>query len=292
MFGGFAGSSYFNDTWEWNGTAWSQRAPANAPSARYDAGLAYDTGLQRVLLYGGFGPGAAATDTWSFDGNNWQQLTTVGPSTTPWLAHDPRRQRTVLVDAQPAGGGATYEWNGGAWVQRLASGGQGGLVYDPVQRGLLAVGDNIASPMRRYLPIDPAAADPYGAGCAGPLGVPQLAAVELPWLAGTLRLQVTGVPAGQPVLLALGNSRTAWGAVPLPLALDPIGMLGCALLASFDAAELVAASSGVANWQLAVPNLPTLVGAEVFGQAAVGAVGTNPFGWVATGGLALRVGAR
>jgi hypothetical protein len=30
----------------------------------------------------------------------------------------------------------------------------------------------------------------------------------------------------------------------------------------------------------------------LFGQAAVGAVGTNPFGWVATGGIVLRIGAR
>src|SRR5262249_5238027 len=77
LFGGsyYDGTThYYNDTWEWNGTDWTQRTPANsAPSRRYHA-LAYDSVRGVTVLFGGFGPGIGiAADTWEWNGTNWTQ---------------------------------------------------------------------------------------------------------------------------------------------------------------------------------------------------------------------------
>lgn len=52
IFGGTDGSAK-DDTWEWNGTAWSQSA-AITPTARYGHRLAYDTGSENLVLLGGY----------------------------------------------------------------------------------------------------------------------------------------------------------------------------------------------------------------------------------------------
>jgi hypothetical protein len=44
---------YFADTWEWNGTAWTQRA-ANGPSARYGQAMAFDMAGGVAVLFGGY----------------------------------------------------------------------------------------------------------------------------------------------------------------------------------------------------------------------------------------------
>jgi hypothetical protein len=70
---------YFNDTWTWNGTAWTQRAPANSPSPRSGHTLAWDSSRQAVLLFGGFSPTnpSAPNETWEWNGSNWTLLNTV-----------------------------------------------------------------------------------------------------------------------------------------------------------------------------------------------------------------------
>jgi hypothetical protein len=52
VFGGFTGV-WSNDTWEWDGSTWQQRAPANPPSPRGFHALAYDDVRGRAVLYGG-----------------------------------------------------------------------------------------------------------------------------------------------------------------------------------------------------------------------------------------------
>lgn len=85
---------YLNDTWIWNGSAWSPRllpvcvevCPSNPP-ARGDASMAYDSSTGAVILFGGATyPGSACScfhyldDTWSWDGSIWNQL---APASSP-----------------------------------------------------------------------------------------------------------------------------------------------------------------------------------------------------------------
>ncbi|MGH3272540.1 MAG: hypothetical protein ACRDN1_26250 [Trebonia sp.] len=40
------------ETWSWNGTTWTKLSPAGSPSARDGASMAYDPGMQAMLLFG------------------------------------------------------------------------------------------------------------------------------------------------------------------------------------------------------------------------------------------------
>jgi len=77
MFGGDSGSGasgYLNDTWTWNGTNWTQQAPATSPPVRMAYGLAYDGA--NVILFGGEIPGTGGQmtgDTWFWTGSTWTQ---------------------------------------------------------------------------------------------------------------------------------------------------------------------------------------------------------------------------
>ena len=43
----------FDDLWEWDGTTWAEVITDVRPSARSDAGLAYDPVRKSLILYGG-----------------------------------------------------------------------------------------------------------------------------------------------------------------------------------------------------------------------------------------------
>jgi hypothetical protein len=42
------------DTWTWNGTTWTEQAPAHHPSARSGGAMVYDAATGNVVLFGGF----------------------------------------------------------------------------------------------------------------------------------------------------------------------------------------------------------------------------------------------
>src|SRR5262249_14172263 len=50
------------DTWEWDGTDWTQRATASSPPARYGHVLAFDSARGRTVLFGS----SSLTDTWEY----------------------------------------------------------------------------------------------------------------------------------------------------------------------------------------------------------------------------------
>ena len=103
MFGGAAAAGVvLGDTWEWDGANWNQRFPAHSPSARYGAGMAYDTDRRVTVLFGGqtefdFGVGVLG-DTWEWDGVDWRQLEIAGPPARTFVkvAYHASLRRTVL----------------------------------------------------------------------------------------------------------------------------------------------------------------------------------------------------
>ncbi len=76
LFGGLTTTEQ-NDTWEWNGTAWTQvcmAAPCNAalPPARQRHSLTYDSVRGKTVLFGGSDvSGNTLGDTWEWDGATW-----------------------------------------------------------------------------------------------------------------------------------------------------------------------------------------------------------------------------
>ena len=69
LFGGFDGSGFQNDTWNWDGTTWTQLTPATSPSARFEASMAFDPATGQMILFGGENSGVLG-DTWNWDRNN------------------------------------------------------------------------------------------------------------------------------------------------------------------------------------------------------------------------------
>jgi len=139
LFGGYNGSSFMGDTWEYNGTAWTQKSPSLSPHARTGAAMAYSPMEHRIVLFGGtFDDKDLHNDMWEWDGTSWVQKT---PSTLPSfrtdaaMATDTQRGRLVLFGG--FGGGEcdpfltacaptalsdTWEWDGSKWVQRTGVG--------------------------------------------------------------------------------------------------------------------------------------------------------------------------
>ena len=109
-------NSTFGDTWEWDGTAWSQVA-SGGPSNRSGHAMAYDMARQRTLLFGGseFVPYTTTYvgDTWEWDGVVWKPLATSGPSA--------RQGCTMVYDAATQfvalwGGDANSTSLGDTWL--------------------------------------------------------------------------------------------------------------------------------------------------------------------------------
>jgi hypothetical protein len=113
-----------DDTWEWDGTDWTQRSPAHRPPARGAHAMAYDRARGATILFGGFDTSESVLgDTWEWDGTDWIQRSPV--STPPArglhaLAYDSGRGVTILFGGE--GGGdlldGIWEWDGAEWARR------------------------------------------------------------------------------------------------------------------------------------------------------------------------------
>ena len=74
-------TNHRNDTWEWDGSSWTQvNTAGGAPTPTADPGhrLVYDSHLSAVLLFGGGEAGTVVNESWIWDGNVWSKLGIVG----------------------------------------------------------------------------------------------------------------------------------------------------------------------------------------------------------------------
>lgn len=109
-----------NTTWAWNGTNWSQRAPAHSPVADV-LQLTYDPARTRVMSCGGL---HGRLETWDWDGVDWTDRTPalLPPARYDYpIAFDSLRHRLVLFGGGVGGVGAsfddTWEFDGLQWHQ-------------------------------------------------------------------------------------------------------------------------------------------------------------------------------
>jgi hypothetical protein len=125
LFGGAApGGGLLDDTWVFDGHAWSQRHPGSAPPARTGAAVTYDAARHVVLLSGGRGGDGPLRDTWTWDGVGWtEQLPERAPPLGPGsaMAADAAARSVVLVTRPTTGSGGpvqTWLWDGRDWSPR------------------------------------------------------------------------------------------------------------------------------------------------------------------------------
>lgn len=100
LFGGTNGTAVDNDTWAFNGTAWTELQPPTAPPARSGAVLVDDPALNADVLFGGNGTGGTLlNDTWTFQDGRWRQ--TLTPTAPParagaFAGYDPSLDSVVV----------------------------------------------------------------------------------------------------------------------------------------------------------------------------------------------------
>jgi hypothetical protein len=238
--------------------------------------MCFDPATERVLLFGGFDAtrGITYSDTWTWDGIGWQQRQ---PSTPPYprassaMTLDVARQRVVLH-----GGNSfdpfTWEWDGAEWRLLLLAGpaptGNARMAYDAVRRSVTYLCmANFFLPLETWVYRTDTPADfvPFGNGCAGSVGTPELTApAGLAWLGDTFRTRVDAVAGNSPgAVFVNGLSATA------PIDLTPVGLPGCNRFVTIDDSCFVLPANGLAEWVVDVPNDPFFAGVQLHQQVLV-----------------------
>ncbi|HEX3067032.1 MAG TPA: kelch repeat-containing protein [Thermoanaerobaculia bacterium] len=141
FFGGYDGvSAYLNQTWVFDGTAWSQVKKNPAPF-RSLTSMWWDPITKKTVLYGGLGRLTANdrltrfSDMWSFDGTGWLE---IKPAATPGMRYgmsvvvDPKTGHAFIFGGVRVDTDANniqtqvyandmWEWDGATWTKVTSS---------------------------------------------------------------------------------------------------------------------------------------------------------------------------
>ncbi|MCA8975325.1 MAG: hypothetical protein KDC98_11430 [Planctomycetes bacterium] len=143
------------DTWEWDGTTWTQGVGAGSPTASTGGAMAFDDSRQRLLLHGGL-IGYSSQGSWAVPGTfawtngEWSQIASGPAVERAAMAYDSHRDRLVLVggiinDLQSYD---VYEFNGTGWSNRGNGPGarlEPSICYDEARQRTLVFGGYYSS---------------------------------------------------------------------------------------------------------------------------------------------------
>ena len=125
-----------NDTWTWDGVAWTEQHPAHQPPPRLFAGMAYHAATGRVVLFGGLtcttsscSALASLADTWTWDGVDWTEQsppTSPPPTVAPAFSSDEAHAQVVMFGGATCSSSCTmltgtWTWDGANWSLRSPS---------------------------------------------------------------------------------------------------------------------------------------------------------------------------
>jgi len=158
------GWNSLGDTWEWDGSDWTQLFPAASPSPRRAAGMVFDEARNVALLFGGVNDIGSETseffdETWEWDGANWiEQKPKFHPPARALMNmyYDPVRHKVVIHGGYVQNQGNkevtfyndTWEWDGEVWrevvVEESPTTGISTMVYfTPLQMPIMMDGQGI-----------------------------------------------------------------------------------------------------------------------------------------------------
>ncbi len=167
LFGGEdSNSRLLNDTWEWDGSGWTNVTGQSlmTPAAREGHTMAYDAVRGVVVMFGGYDTtGSADAETWEWTAGQWIQRTAASPPPRCFagMDFDSFRGRTVLYGGQDCTGNMSHvapdtdlwEWDGATWTNPHPSGGPPsglsgfGMAFDVQHaQSVLFGGDTSATP--------------------------------------------------------------------------------------------------------------------------------------------------
>jgi hypothetical protein len=164
LFGGADAEKVLNETWQFDGTAWSL-LPFDSPPPRTFPVMTYDSARRKILLFGGnrvlFGKDdndyEFLDDFWEFDGHKWSKINVPTPEgrAESSFVFDEARQKAVLFGGYRKENGRmkrfsdTWEWDGTTW-KKIADelpGARSGtaIAYDADRRRVVLFGGGIRS---------------------------------------------------------------------------------------------------------------------------------------------------
>lgn len=287
--GATVGSLGGNQTWEYDGTTWTQIVTPFTPPGLEAPAMVYDKGRGVTVMFGGFNgtpPGTDYRTTWEYDGNDWVVRPTVNAPLTGYrtgCVYDDTRQRVVLY-----GGYANaviqqniWEYDGNDWTNVLSGQGpgkitEGYMAYSPALQQSVYFGGSgptvvgtVANETWLYAGPTTAIAATFGQGCATSAGLPSLSPTTTPVLGTNYSLDLANGTFSGIGVIAHGFSNMTSLLGNLPLNLSSIGFGGCQLEVSTDASLLLVIVNGAANNTIALANDPGLTGVPLFSQVLV-----------------------
>ncbi len=147
LFGGSSDGVLLNDTWEFDGTVWSE-VTAAGPTARTGHAMVFDPVRNVTVLFGGRSGATRLGDTWEWNGTRWIQKLVPAPS--PRDAHAMVYQSstgTILLfggDTDAGLSSDTWIWNGQSWRLVTRAGpaprAEHALAYDSVRHRTILFG--------------------------------------------------------------------------------------------------------------------------------------------------------
>jgi hypothetical protein len=113
-----------SQTWEFDGTTWTQAVTAVNPGPRLYAALSYDPVRTRTVLYGGRTShfGGVLASTWEFDGAAWHEIVTAqgpGARERTSMCYHPSLGQTLLFGGYrtiPSGTGTQFAPDDETWL--------------------------------------------------------------------------------------------------------------------------------------------------------------------------------
>jgi Galactose oxidase, central domain/Kelch motif len=156
-----------DDTWTWDGQAWTQQHPAHRPPGTSYAAMAYDVIHHRMVLYAPARGESGSPQTWTWDGADWTQESPVNTPPTrieAAMTSDPSLGGVVLVGGTSSSDRSdVWAWNGADWTQVAPDGGPifgaaHAVLVSPKGGSLLVVGN------ARTYKFEAGAWAPYGSG--------------------------------------------------------------------------------------------------------------------------------
>ena len=113
---------YYDETWEWDGSDWTQMTPMHSPNtASSGQSMTYDANKNVVVLF------SESAQTWTWDGTDWTEQV---PYTSPpsfdsvAMAYDSAAQNVmmfvVLETEEGLLSNELWQWDGSDWLQLVA----------------------------------------------------------------------------------------------------------------------------------------------------------------------------
>ncbi len=108
----------------------------------------------------------------------------------------------------------------------------------------------------------------FGSSCSGSAGTPAHAGIGTPDVGTSVTYSLQGAAPFAAGQFYIGASNSSYLGLPLPLALDSIGVTGCSLYVSGDiSVPFSTGTLGDASFNLQLPNSPALIATHLYTQA-------------------------